>query len=244
MTVGLRPAGGSWRVAYASSTVTGDESLAGRARINAAQAWQRAARSVGKERSLAQIQSVSATKRRLPGWELLEVTGLSDIQSVRPVAFPTIRQGVIPAHEALVVDNDLPQPEAYRVFVDARTLRVLARQSLVDHSHEGPSPVFTFQGELPAQEGACDTRKGPYTVEAGDHIRAIDVFAGADHPLQTSSSTSTSATRASRRRTRCSRPSGSATRPRGARLRVTTSSRCASSTTTLVRSSRAPTRAR
>jgi hypothetical protein len=61
---------------------------------------------------------------------------------------------------------------------------VLARQSLVDNSHEGPSPVFTFQGGLPPTEGACDARKGPYTVEAGDHIRAIDVFAGADHPLQ------------------------------------------------------------
>jgi extracellular elastinolytic metalloproteinase len=184
VTVGLERAGGAWRVAYASSTISGDESLTGRARIDVEQAWQRAAQSVGKTRSLAQIQRVESAKQRLPGWELLEVTALADVQSVRPVAFPTIRSGVIPAHEALVVDNDQPEPEAYRVFVDARDGSVLARQSLVDHSHEGPSPVFTFQGELPAAEGACDTRKGPYTVEAGDHIRAIDVFAGADHPLQ------------------------------------------------------------
>jgi extracellular elastinolytic metalloproteinase len=184
VTVGLTRGGGGWRVAYASSTITGDESIAGRARLGAAQAWQRAARSVGKVRSLAQIQRVSSGKRRLPGWELLEVTALADVQSVRRVAFPTIRGGVLPAHEALVVDNDQPEPEAYRVFVDARNGRVLARQSLVDHSHEGPSPVFTFSGELPAAEGACDARKGPYTVEAGDHIRAVDVFAGADHPLQ------------------------------------------------------------
>ena len=184
VTVGLIRAGEGWHIAYASSTITGDESLAGGVRITPAQAWQRAARSVGKERSLAQIQPVSPSKQRLPGWELLEVAALSDVQSVRPVAFPTIRRGVIPAHEALVVDNDQPEPEAYRVFVDARSSTLLARQSLVDHSHEGPSPVFTFEGELPAAEGACDTRKGPYTVEAGDHIRAIDVFAGADHPLQ------------------------------------------------------------
>jgi extracellular elastinolytic metalloproteinase len=184
VTVGLTGDGGRWRVGYVSSTITGDETIAGEARISTAQAWQRAARSVGKVRSLTQIQRVSPAKPRLPGWELLEVTALADVQSVREVAFPTIRSGVVPAHEALVVDNDQPEPEAYRVFVDARSGRVLARQSLVDHSHEGPSPVFTFEGELPAAEGACDVRKGPYTVAADDHIRAIDVFAGADHPLQ------------------------------------------------------------
>ena len=184
VTIGLTRASTGWRVAYASSTITGDERIAGGARIGTAQAWQRAARSVGKVRSLAQIQRVTTPKQRLPGWELLEVTALADVQSVRRVAFPTIRRGVLPAHEALVVDNDQPTPEAYRVFVDARNGRVLARQSLVDHSHEGPSPVFTFSGELPAAEGACDTRQGPYTVEADDHIRAIDVYAGADHPLQ------------------------------------------------------------
>jgi extracellular elastinolytic metalloproteinase len=184
VTVGLTRGGGAWRVGYVSSTITGDETIAGQARINIAQAWQTAARSVGKVRSLAQIQRVSPAKQRLPGWELLEVTALADVQSVREVAFPTIRRGVVPAHEALVVDNDQPEPEAYRVFVDARTGRVLARQSLVDHSHEGPSPVFTFEGALPAADGGCDVRKGPYTVAADDHIRAIDVFAGADHPLQ------------------------------------------------------------
>jgi extracellular elastinolytic metalloproteinase len=136
VTIGLTRGGAGWRVAYASSTITGDERIAGEARIGTAQAWQRAARSVGKVRSLAQIQRVTTPKQRLPGWELLEVTALPDVQSVRRVAFPTIRRGVLPAHEALVVDNDQPTPEAYRVFVDARTGRVLARQSLVDRSHE------------------------------------------------------------------------------------------------------------
>ena len=89
VTIGLTRGAAGWRVAHASSTITGDERIAGQAQIGTAQAWQRAARSVGKVRSLAQIQRVTTPKQRLPGWELLEVTALADVQSVRRVAFPT-----------------------------------------------------------------------------------------------------------------------------------------------------------
>jgi hypothetical protein len=182
VTVGITRDGDAWKVASASSTVTGDESIAGRARIGAERAWQDAAASVGDRRSLAQIRP--ATRGRLRGWRVLAVSGRAEPQRVRLVAFPTLRDGVVPAYESLVLDTERPLPEAYQVFVDARDGEVLARRDMVDNSHEGPPPVFTFTGSLPAADAGCDTRKGPYAVAADDHVRAIDVFAGADAPLQ------------------------------------------------------------
>ena len=35
----------------------------------------------------------------------------------------------------------------------------------------------------PRADGGCDAQKGPFTVAAGDGVRAIDVFANADSPL-------------------------------------------------------------
>jgi extracellular elastinolytic metalloproteinase len=184
VTIGVTRAGDAWKVASVSSTLTGDEALEGEHRVGPAQAWQRAAANVGEPRSLAQVDPVPAGKRQLPGWQLLDVARLPDLQRVREVAFPTVKRGVVPAYEALVLDTERPEPLAFQVFVDARDLRVLARATLVDHSHQGPPPVFEFTGELPAADGACDTRKGPYTVTADAHVRAIDVFANADAPLQ------------------------------------------------------------
>ena len=184
VTIGLTPDGAAWKIASVSSTITGDETIAGAARIDAEQAWQDASASVGDRQSLAQIRPVAPGKARLPGWELLEVAGKAQLQRVRAVAFPTLTDGVVPAYESLVLDTERPLPEAYQIFVDARDGEVLARRNLVQNSHEGPSPVFEFTGTLPAIDGGCDTRKGPYTVAADDHVRAIDVFAGADAPLQ------------------------------------------------------------
>jgi hypothetical protein len=182
VTLGLTPAGGAWNIASITSTITGDESLAGPGRLGAEEAWQEAAASVGDRHSLAQIDSVTA--QRVPGWRALDVAGKPDPQRVRAVAFPTLTDGVVPAFEALVIDTKRAVPEGYQVFVDARDGSVLARFDLVDNSHEGPPPVFEFTGTLPPADGACDTRKGPYSVEADDHVRAIEVFANADAPLQ------------------------------------------------------------
>lgn len=181
VTVGVTRDGTAWKVASVSSTITGDETLAGRARIAAEEAWQEAAASVGDRHSLAQIQSANA---RLPGWELLSVAGRAEPQRVRAVAFATLTDGVVPAFESLVLDTERPLPEAYQVFVDARDGAVLARRNLVDNSHEEPPPVFEFAGTLPAVDAGCDERKGPYAVASDDHVRAIDVYANADAQLQ------------------------------------------------------------
>ena len=184
VTVGLTPDGAAWNVASVSSTITGDETIAGAASIGPEQAWQDASASVGDRHSLTQIQPASSGKTQLPGWQLLEVAGKAPLQRVRAVAFPTLTDGVVPAYESLVLDTERPVPEAYQVFVDARTGEVLARRNLVQNSHEGPPPVFQFNGTLPPVDAGCDTRKGPYAVAADDHVRAVEVFGNADAPLQ------------------------------------------------------------
>jgi extracellular elastinolytic metalloproteinase len=186
VTIGLTRAGGAWTVVSASSTLSGDESVAGSARLSAEEGWQRAAASVGRPRTLKQIAPAASGKGVPRGWTALQVKGLSDLQQARSVAFPTVRRGYVPAYETLVLDTAGAEPQAYRVFVDARSGDVLARSSLVDNQAEPPagSPTFSFSGELPAQDGACDVRKGPYTVTADAGVRAIDAFANADTPAQ------------------------------------------------------------
>jgi hypothetical protein len=189
-------------VISASSTLSGDETLAaGGARLSDSEAWQRAAGSVGRHTTLARITRLGSRKLGLArGWRGLHVAGLTDVQQTRKVAFPTISRGYIPAFETLVVDTTGTEPSAYRVYVDAQSRAVLAREGLVDNegvtdgatakAARAPkaraaqaAPTTTpFTGALPPQDGGCDTTKGPFTVTAGGGVRAIDVFANADTP--------------------------------------------------------------
>ena len=50
---------------------------------------------------------------------MLSVGGLEDCQQVRPVAFPTVRSGVVPAYEAIVLKAR--DAFAYKLIIDART---------------------------------------------------------------------------------------------------------------------------
>jgi len=184
VTVALAPEDAGWRVVSASSTLSGDETVASGSRVGPERAWARAAASVGKRHSLRDVDAISAAKRSGGGWKLLQAERLPGLQRVREVAFPTVRSGVVPAYETLVLDTEATEPVAYRVFVDARSQRVLARESLVHHQGDAGRPTFEFSGELAATNGACDTRKGPYRVEAGAGVRAIDVLANADAPNQ------------------------------------------------------------
>ncbi len=198
VTIGVAKAGSAWKVVSAASTISGDETLAsGSAKLSDAQAWQRAAINVGHNTSLARVTRIGTRKLGLPrGWKGLRVAGLSDVQRSRPVAFPTVTRGYVPAFENLVVDTSGVEPSAYRVFVDARSGAVLARENLVDsegatdssaapkaRAAQAPAPGTTpLTGALPAQDAGCDTPKGPFTVADGSGVRAIDVFANAENP--------------------------------------------------------------
>jgi extracellular elastinolytic metalloproteinase len=164
-----------WKVAYVSSSLTRATKLAGGIQLSAADAWARSAKVSRLTRSVANILS----RKTVGGWTHLGVAGLDQPQLVRRVAFPTIRQGVVPAYESYVLD--MKKALGTRLFVDARNGRILARSSIVDNAVGGkfkPQAVTVtpFSGALPATDAGC----GPdhlLTVPAG--IRALSGFADA-----------------------------------------------------------------
>ena len=162
-----------WRVAYVSSSLTRATTIAGSVSLSAADGWARAARASKVSRSVVNI----LTRKRIGGWTRLRVAGLETPQTVRLVAFPTIREGLLPAYEAQVVDSKAGK--AYKSFVDARNGRLLARHNLVHNAASGLKlnavTVTPFSGTLGPQDGlAGAVVHPPFTVGAG--VRAVSGF--------------------------------------------------------------------
>jgi extracellular elastinolytic metalloproteinase len=169
-----------WKVAYISSSLTRDRVLSGTVKLSAAGAWTTAARGVGMTRSVANVLA----RKHARGWIQMRVAGTDATQQARLVAFPTIRDGVVPAYETIVLNLKQVNPLAVRTFVDARTGRILARSNLVQNAAQGKirlqaAESFSFSGELAATDGACNTH-GPFAIGAGN--RALDGFAAATVP--------------------------------------------------------------
>ena len=167
-----------WKVAYVSSSLTRATKLAGGIQLSATDAWARSAKVSRLTRSVANI----LTRKTVGGWTHLGVAGLDQPQLVRRVAFPTIREGVVPAYESYVVD--MKKALGTRLFIDARNGRVLARSNIVENAAGGkfkPQAVTVtpFSGALPATDGGCGPDH-PLTVPAG--IRALSGFADATNP--------------------------------------------------------------
>jgi extracellular elastinolytic metalloproteinase len=184
VTIGLTgTARKGWRVSYVSGSLTRDSALNGRAKLSAAQAWVKSAVVTGHKYSIANVRDQKAAR----GWKHLAVAGLSDLQRVKLVAFPTVRAGIVPAYESIVLNTR--GAKAYRVVVDARTGVVLARQSLVHNFANGQQAqsrpqarlvtTFPFSGSI-TTDGACNTH-GPFNVPAGN--RALVGFVNADFAL-------------------------------------------------------------
>ena len=182
VTVALSPAKANrWKIGFVSSSVIGSMRLKGVAKLSAAQAWTHAASSAGLKS--AQLVNVKAMKVAR-GWINLRVGGLPDIQRLRLGSF-RVGRSAVPAYESIVLDTSTASPTAYRIIVNAGTGAVLARTSMVDHFGDnnvapGAPVTNTFDGSVPAVDGACDVKKGPYTVGAG--VRALDGFAAATIP--------------------------------------------------------------
>jgi hypothetical protein len=170
-----------WRISYVSSSLTRDRALVGQARLSAAQAWVRSASSAGLRYSLVNVRDSKVAR----GWTNLAVAGLGDLQLVRRVAFPTVKNGVVPAFESIVLNAK--QAIGYRVIVDARTGSVLSRQSLKNNLARGrqsqvrPLAIQTIPitGSI-TTDGACVDHP-TFTVGAG--VRAIVGFVNADNQL-------------------------------------------------------------
>jgi hypothetical protein len=180
VTVGLAPGKAHrWKIAFVSSSLVGSVALKGSARLSAAQAWVRAASNVGIDRSVVSVQGAKIAH----GWTNLKVGGLRDIQRIKVGSF-AIGRFAVPAYETIVLDTAASTPSAYRVIVNARNGSILARTNLVDDLADDPAPLapvtFTFGGSVPATDGACDVKQGPYVVGSG--ITALDGFAAAAVP--------------------------------------------------------------
>jgi extracellular elastinolytic metalloproteinase len=84
-------AGAGWKVISASSSLSSNQSLRGKARLADGQAWQKAAASVGRVRSLAQIARLRGKKASIGhGWKGLRVAASASdafpADAPRPVA--------------------------------------------------------------------------------------------------------------------------------------------------------------
>lgn len=136
LTVGVvgTPADG-WKIAYVSSTVTGDTDLAAKPSLSAIDAWLRAAANVGREVAVLDIGKAKEDR----DWTVFAVKGFSEVQRARPVAVPTPQDGVRPAWETLVVDSQGGAATAFSHFVDAESGAILVRRNLVEQSHPPPT---------------------------------------------------------------------------------------------------------
>ena len=169
ITVGVvRARSGRWKVAYASSSLTADTSLAGRVVLTPQAAWLKAAADIGHAASVMDVRNTKVDR----AWSVFAVRGLAELQRARPVAVPTPVNGVRPALETLFIDNNPAQPRAYVHYVDAETGAVLIRKNLVFQSH--PSAAG-FTGSVTGPDASCDVDKGPWVVAPGENVRSIAV---------------------------------------------------------------------
>jgi extracellular elastinolytic metalloproteinase len=173
-----------WRVAYASSTLTGDPQLRGSAELTTVEGWVAAAEAVGSDVGEGDVDIVE--ERR--GWTVLDVDGLEEEQLVRQVAFPTPRRGSRPAYEAIVVDvEEHGLDHGERVIVDAADGELLYEQGIVNHAADDPEwevfpayPPHTTLNRHPWNYPNADTRQ-PWCWTALPGCR-LALAGGSPHP--------------------------------------------------------------
>jgi extracellular elastinolytic metalloproteinase len=156
------------KVAYVSSSLSGDAALAAQPELTAVEAWSKAAADVGRSVSVLAI----GAPQQSAGWTTFAVDGFAQPQRARLVAVPTPNDGARPAWETLVVDAANGSATAYSSFVDAATGAVLVRKDIAEQSH---STAETFTGTVPAGDGVCAADNGPYTVATGESVGSVVV---------------------------------------------------------------------
>jgi len=167
LTVGVQRDG---RVAWVSSSVTGDEDVSGSRSLDAVAALRAAADDAGLE--LGELSGVEADGP----WTTYASSVTRDLQRARLMAVPTPTDGTRLAWETTLLASDHTDehgPAAYISFVDAETGEVLVRDDRVDHlAHGLDLPAAAPSGEpftgSTADAGACTPdRHGPYAVDDG-----------------------------------------------------------------------------
>jgi extracellular elastinolytic metalloproteinase len=156
------------KVAYASSSLSGDAALAAAPTLSAQEAWTKAAANVGRNVSVLALGHA----QQGPEWTTFEVDGFRQLQRARLVSLPTPTDGVRPAWETLVVDVDGGDATGFSTLVDAVTGDVLVRKNIVEQSH---STAEVFSGTVPPADSACAPDNGPWTVAEGESVGSIAV---------------------------------------------------------------------
>ena len=167
------------KVAYASSSLSGETALAAQPTLTAAQAWTKAAANVGRSVSVLAL----GTSRQSADWTSFPVDGFAQVQRARLVAVPTPTAGVRPAWETLVVDAKDGSATAYSSFVDAVTGEVLVQKNIAEQSH---STAEVFSGTVPPGDGTCAPDNGPWTIASGESVGSVVV--GVEATLTTNDS--------------------------------------------------------
>jgi extracellular elastinolytic metalloproteinase len=164
LTVGVQSDG---RVAWVSSSVTGDDAVGGEQRLGAADAVRAAAQDV--EMELGALSEVATPD---DPYTTFRVDGQVDVQRARLVALPTPQDGVRRAWEVTLLDTTLDEhgnPTAFISFVDADSGQVWQRSNRVEHfsaADEGEGEptwrVFPanppFVGDADTSDDSTDTR--------------------------------------------------------------------------------------
>ena len=163
-----------WKIAYVSSSLAGDTTLAGVKRLSAQEAWLRAAATVGRATSILDLRPARTDR----DWTTFGVRGFADVQRARLVAVPTPGAGARPAYETLVLDNRDGSLTGFKALIDAESGALLVRENLVHQSHP---TAATFDGAVPVVDGACDIDQTPtgWTVTPLETVNSIDVVVAA-----------------------------------------------------------------
>jgi extracellular elastinolytic metalloproteinase len=190
LTVGVQRDG---RVAWVSSSVTGDDAVTGARELGAAQAILAAADDVGLD-----VGELSPVETDGP-WTTFASSVVRDAQRARLMALPTPTDGVRRAWEVTLLKGDhtdhegQEHPAAFISFVDAESGEVLLRRNKVDHLVAGAAARTAATAVLPAAQpsgeefsgatddaGACtpvQERHGPFAVSEGNGQITVTVAA-------------------------------------------------------------------
>ena len=162
VTVAVLKAKRSWKVLYASSSLTPDAPLTGKQKLSPLSAWLHAARAAGIR---VKSGDASVLGETADGALAISALGVSGAETVKPIAFGTPRHGALRAYDTTVTRSLQGSQDSYRVIVDAATGKLLYRQNQVFNLADNPTwkgfqgaPPFNPMNAYPWNYPSTDTR--------------------------------------------------------------------------------------
>lgn len=167
MNIGVAADG---RIAYVSSTVTGDSTLEGSFDLSPIDALQAVAADVDFD-----LGDVSFSDVVDPAWTIINATTTADIQRVRQVALPTPTNGIRRAYEVTLLATEADadgygNPVAHIGFVDAADGTVWFRTNQVEHFADGEGNQIMAQAAPEGGQFSGTTVAGGCGI---DHVFTI-----------------------------------------------------------------------